>query len=329
MQTYRFIPASETNMSRFFVHVAILTVFGIAHVSCPAARAQSAPQDSQKPAASSQPPLAPKPQGDQNVANVSALPRGKQLILKDGSSEIVREYSIEADRVGYYSIERSQWEEIPSALVDWDATHRAEAAQVQAQAQQLAAVEKRERERQAETVDVGASYEVAPGVFLPEDNGIFLLQDKTLVPLIAASTALKNDNRREAERAVMPLPGLPARRHLQLKGSRAALRVHTRQPEFYLRTNGNDQPQVELLRLRVHGDTRVIEDLDSLMNQSNTVKTIVSLEEWEAAKGLYRFTISQPLAPGEYALTELPAGKQDAGILAWDFGVDPSPKLVH
>jgi hypothetical protein len=307
-------------MDRLLVRALLPAACGVL-LLCAPARTQAAPQNSQTPSASQSQPQAP--QKDQAAATASALPRGKQLVLKDGSSEIVSSYSIVADRVRYYSIERSQWEEIPSALVDWDATHRAEAAQAQSQAQQLAAVGKREREREAETVDVDASYEVAPGVFLPTELGMFLVQDKTPVVLNSVNPDVKNDKGRKVAQMVFPMPVIPSRRHLQLKGSRATLRVHTRQPEFYLRVAGNDQPQVELLRLRVHGDTRAIEDVDSLWDQSSAVKQIVSLETWKTAEGLYRFTMSKPLAPGEYALTELPAGKQGANILVWDFGVDP------
>src|SRR5579864_6357084 len=57
----------------------------------------------------------------------ASLPRGKKLMLKDGSFQLVREYRVEGDRVRYYSLDRSQWEEIPSDLVDWDATGKAAA----------------------------------------------------------------------------------------------------------------------------------------------------------------------------------------------------------
>src|ERR1019366_1975744 len=45
-----------------------------------------------------------------------------KLYLKDGTFQIVREYKVEGDRVNYYSIERSDWEEIPLDLVDMKRT---------------------------------------------------------------------------------------------------------------------------------------------------------------------------------------------------------------
>ena len=41
-----------------------------------------------------------------------------RLYLKDGTYHMVREYQVQADRVRYYSLERSDWEEIPIDLVD-------------------------------------------------------------------------------------------------------------------------------------------------------------------------------------------------------------------
>ena len=50
-----------------------------------------------------------------------------KLYLKDGGYHLVREYQVQPDRVRFYSVERSEWEEIPLDLVDLKRTE-AEAA---------------------------------------------------------------------------------------------------------------------------------------------------------------------------------------------------------
>src|ERR1700722_14312507 len=46
-----------------------------------------------------------------------------KLYLKDGNFQLVREYKVDGDRVMYYSVERSDWEEIPADLVDLKRTN--------------------------------------------------------------------------------------------------------------------------------------------------------------------------------------------------------------
>ena len=51
-----------------------------------------------------------------------------KLYLKDGGFQLVREYKVEGDRIKYYSVERSDWEEIPVDLVDLKRTNAETAA---------------------------------------------------------------------------------------------------------------------------------------------------------------------------------------------------------
>src|ERR1700758_1073364 len=66
-------------------------------------------------------------QGREKSQSDPTLPHGKKLVLKDGNFQLVREYQRNGDRVRYFSEERHTWEEIPAAMVDWDATAKAQA----------------------------------------------------------------------------------------------------------------------------------------------------------------------------------------------------------
>src|SRR6266571_4484749 len=68
-----------------------------------------------------QPPAGKPASGTDSPAGVPALLRGKKLVLKDGTFQLVRDYQ----RNG----ERGDWEEIPAVMVDWDATAKTAAAE--------------------------------------------------------------------------------------------------------------------------------------------------------------------------------------------------------
>lgn len=53
-----------------------------------------------------------------------------KLYLTDGTYQLVREYQVQTDLVRYYSVERSDWEEIPLDMVDLKRT-KAEVAERQ------------------------------------------------------------------------------------------------------------------------------------------------------------------------------------------------------
>src|SRR6202171_6258973 len=109
---------------------------------------------------------------------------GKKLILKDGSFQLVRSYERNGERVRYLSVERGDWEEIPAAMVDWDATEKAWIADENADAALVKRVQAQEQARQVvSVVDVDASLPVGQGVFLPNGEGMFAGTGKTVTPL--------------------------------------------------------------------------------------------------------------------------------------------------
>ena len=251
-----------------------------------------------------------------------SLPRGKRLILKNGTDQLVGSYEVLGDRVHYYSVERSQWEEIPTDLVDWDATHKAEAAQAEQQQALVEKVRAAEAARKAEPVDVDASIEAAPGVFLPPGEGLWVLDGKAVLPLTQAEAGIKTDKGQLLKQVLVPIPIVPSRRNVRIPGRQAKFRITNSQPEFYMRTADARAPQMELLRAQVRGDARQIESLDTLFKQEVTNRKTLPLQSWQVVKGVYRLTLGEPLQPGEYAFAEIVQG-EGMNLYVWDFGIDP------
>ena len=94
------------------------------------------------------------------------LSHGTKLMLKDGNFQLVRSYERNGERVRYFSVERGDWEEIPAAMVDWDATEKARIADEKADAALVKKVQAQEQARQVvSVVDVDASLTSGPGSF--------------------------------------------------------------------------------------------------------------------------------------------------------------------
>ena len=277
-------------------------------------------------------------QSTQDSAADARITRGKKLMLKDGTFQLVRSYEKKGDRVRYYSEERADWEEIPGALVDWDATTKAEHDAAAADDALAAKVHKQEEDTKIQTtLDVDASLMVASGVFLPPGEGMFAVEGKSVIPIPQVGTEVKNDRKNQLKRLMSPIPIIPAKKNIELVGGKATLRINSQFPEFYLRElqpendedsalertsrQGTAGPEVELIRATVKGNKRILESVRSMMGQEVARENnTVSIQQWEVARTVYRYTLSAPLPPGEYALAELLPGGMN--MFVWDFGVD-------
>jgi hypothetical protein len=282
---------------------------------------------------------APKKQDASADSSANRMARGKKLVLKDGNFQVVRSYERNGERVRYFSLERGAWEEIPAAMVDWDATAKAEKADELASDELANKIHKQEAAQQMQQpIDVDASIQVAPTVFLPQGEGMFVLQDKSLKKIEQAGSQLKVDKKRVFEQVMSPIPIVPSKHHIELPGARATTRIQLRGTiEFYMRAvptdadrdtaiirssrTGEVGPDLELVRATVKGNKRQLETIRSMMGQElSQDRTSIAIARWDVAPNVFRFTLSEPLTPGEYALAEiLPNGMN---LYVWDFGVD-------
>jgi hypothetical protein len=291
----------------------ILALISIAASIAPSTWPQ---QGSNVPAPGSSRGTAPEP-----PVSTPDLPRGKKLMLKNGSFQLVREYQIDGDRVRYYSIDSSQWDEMPADLVDWDKTKKVAEDDAKRDAAVVAKARTTEAARRSEPLDIDASIEAAPGVFLPPGEGLFSFDGKTVLKLAQAPIDSKLVKKKVVEQIFVPIPIVPSQHNITIHRPHAEYRVENGQPEFYMRTADGREPDLELIRATTRGDSRQIEKLDQLFGLQRLTKSTLPMQRWQIAIGLYRFTLGTPLEPGEYALAEV---VQDNGmsLYVWDFGVD-------
>jgi hypothetical protein len=243
-----------------------------------------------------------------------------KLFLKDGSYEMVKSYEVNGDRVRYYSLDRSDWEEIPKSLVDFGATQRAEAAKKVDQAKQLKAAE--ELQNQRFEIPANNGFQVNSGIRLPGDAGVYAFDGARVIHLIQNPAKVVTDKKRIALIMVMPGPLLKKQAIVVLPGPKAAVRITVAQPVFYVQDSDNWAMRAQLLPLTQRKDSRVVEKIQSGigLGTSGEKRDAILLERKQLAAGVYELKPMQPLDSGEYALGELL--EQKLNIDVWDFGID-------
>jgi len=264
----------------------------------------------------------PKSAKDQSTVRVP-LPKGKKLVLADGTFQIVREYSVQGDRVRYWSVERSAWEEIPTSLVNWDATHQAEAEQSKQDAELKAKLHATAMADIAKEIDVDRSLEIKPGVFLPDAIGFYSLEDKQIYEMKQSLAVTKISKGREVGRILSGIPLIPRKMSMEIPDAHAALRLMTAQPEFFMRPADDREPRFRLLRVQIKGGHRIVENISiQITGQQSHQADDLDFQTWTPARGVFRYTVNQRLEPGEYAFVEMTG--EEVNSYVWDFGIDPA-----
>ena len=251
-----------------------------------------------------------------------------RLYLKDGSYQLVKSYEVRGDRVHYYSIERSDWEEIPASLVDFEATKRNAQELEGERAKRVDQAKQIEHQRFEATVPTG--YQVAPGFHFPNQDGVYAFDGQRVYTLIQSAGRVVTDKKRLALSIALPGPLLKGRSLVEIDGAHAAVRLTSLQPAFYIQAADNWGAQAQLIPVKTAKESRVVEKIQSGagVGKSGELRNFILAVRRQVAPGLYMIRPIQPLDPGEYALGELvPGANQEAklNLEVWDFGVDGRP----
>ena len=267
----------------------------------------------------------------------------RRLILKDGSYQLVTKYEVKGDRVRYYSTEREDWEELPNSLVDWPATEKFEKDRTTPPPEAV------ELEKELDRVEAPLP-EVAPGLRIPEDTGVFLLDNFQGEAQLLEINQTEGDVNRNTKVNILkgtinPVSGL--KQTIELVGAHAAIQAHVDVPALYVKLEetpaqpsakagsprSNDPPKPQppeqpldrfrILHVEVKGNKRIVGDVKrqvtgKMSHEQQVVKTTAT----NLNGGWLKLTPTQNLAPGEYALVEM-AEQGAMNLYVWDFGVNP------
>jgi len=263
-----------------------------------------------------------------------------RLILKDGSYQAVSKYEVKGDRVRYLSAERGEWEEIPKDLIDWDATKQfnegRSKAELTPEARQLDAEFEAERKEEE-----ARSPSVAPGLRLPSDGGVFLLdryQDEPqLVELVQNGGEIDRNMKGNILRgAINPIAS--SKQNIQLEGQHASVQSHVTLPTIFLNplppdAASNTVPvgaspagNYKIVRAELKKNVRVVGNIKiAVYGKVSQQEKFIDTRVEPVSGGWIKLTPAVALEPGEYAVVEL-LGQEGMNLYVWDFGVNPAAK---
>ena len=235
-----------------------------------------------------------------------------KLYLKDGTYQIAREYHVEADRVRFYSIERSEWEEIPLTMVDLKRTE-AEAAARQAELEKDTKILSEEENARRE-----ALREVSR---IPQDPGVYWLDGDQTRAMAAAEASVKTNKGRSILKAIAPIPVVSGKGTLEIPGAHSKNVFTNPEQEFYIQLS---QPErFGIAKLQPKGEFRIVENLTFLPVVKETqeeLELVPTFQKQLTDDYLYKLWAREPLPPGEYAVVEYTEGKMNIQI--WDFAIE-------
>ena len=286
----------------------------------------------------------------------SSDPLVHRLILKDGSFQAVSKYEIGKERVRYISAERGgDWEEMPTALVDWAATtlyakqHANDSIfgkdAPNQNAAEIDAEEKADRSR---------NLEVAKDLRLPDETGIWALDYFHDAPELAELEQNSGDvNERTGHNLLRAMlnPAGVSKQTIQLNDRHAKVALHESQPAIYVSIDeDSDEPSADAITVDTHGagSTKVQERSvagsrymivrAAVKKDFRVVGTVKIQPDGEPApaedvtrttaellpgKRWLKLTPKDPLPAGDYVLMEIVSPKEVNGSV-WDFRIDQS-----
>lgn len=240
-----------------------------------------------------------------------------KLYLKDGGFHMTREYKRDGDRISYYSTERGEWEEIPLELVDLPKTEAERKAKNDAESQSAHLMDAEEKAERALKKELAS---------IPEEPGAYFMRGKTVDKVMLSDYQVITDKKRQALKMLSPVPLVPGKAVVVIKGDKAQFTVPEERPEFYFRRDKQERFTIVKVSPTKKG-TRIVESLSiaPVVNVPVEQRKEIPVFTQDMGGGLFKVWPEKPLEAGEYAIVQF-GSSEDASeidLLVWDFAYVP------
>jgi hypothetical protein len=246
------------------------------------------------------------------LLTVSLAAANVKLYTTDGDYQIVREYQVDGDRVRFYSVDRSEWEEVPASMVDLKRT----AAEAAAKQQE---VDRQTKEFDDEAAATRAEREELAKI--PQDNGVYRIEDGKLRTFKLADITVRTAKGRSALQVLSPIPLITGKATVELAGERSDNVVKDARPEFFFQLS--QQQSFGLIKLTPQKGVRIAEHVEILPVTKEYVETrdlVQTFTKQLPGENFYKIWPQDPMSAGEYALIEYQDGKVEMRV--WDFRIE-------
>ena len=230
-----------------------------------------------------------------------------KLYLQDGGNLMVKEYEVVEDRVRYYSLERSQWEEIPLELVDLDRTRRGVERRMA----------RRKSREQEDRIERAARRKARTELHrVPLEDGVYYSDGGKVVPVEQAELKIETSKKRVLLQVLTPVP-LLSKSTVEVEGTQAKLIVGDAQPMFYVRLE--KITRLAIVRLKDKKKSRLVQEIQKMRQDTELLVKQEELEVFrqQLAPQVYKLWPTEPIPPGNYAVVEHDPGGENVRV--WDF----------
>lgn len=241
----------------------------------------------------------------------SVLAANFKLYLKDGSFHVVREYKVEGDRVRYYSVERSDWEEIPVELLDLKRTEAENTAHEAKQAEEAKMISEEDKARRDQDREV---------MKIPQDPGAYMLENNQLRIFKQADSKVHTDKGRTVLKVLSPVPLVAGKATVEVDNAHSTNVVKDSRPEIYLQLSADER--YGIIKLTPKGQVRIADKLSIIPVTKEVVDDIEEVPIFRKQLSdnfLFKIWPEQEMTDGEYAVVQFTPGKTNMQI--WDFAI--------